>query len=355
MSNDEPRRPATIRNAADQPPPETDWDAEYAAQQSDPETGKHGFLDNGAAKIGCGCVLPALFLFSSFGAASSAFNVPMAIGAAFGTTILIWGLLFAFWLRHAPKWIWIGSLIAIFIFIGLVNIGKFGQQIDALEKDAKTVANVQFDKDGMPIIPKDMDKAGPMSKIMVGLAEKHLAIARRYEADLGALRLETLGDAGKLSAQPAVLSHCPDIGRLKDKIEAYRSAQLSNVKAVSDEIDASDLPDILRSSMRKGYEDTLPSNMDNINLQWDTQRNTLKPLQRMCEILARRKWRAKGSIFEFTSGADMQAYNAATVEVNRQQQLLQKQQAEHMLRVKAKQDEMNKMLEKGGTDKGKLP
>jgi hypothetical protein len=329
MSENEGRRPATVRtNDSPAPPlPETDWAAVYEAQQAgtdDPPPG--GFLNNQFAKIGCGCVVPAIFMMGTcstiaapgaYGIANPAATLGQLTGGFIGGMALVWAPLFLFWLRDQSKWVIGGSFAffaAIFVIIGLAGIGS-GRE--AMVDDLANLSEVQYDAEGNPILTPEMAKKGPMSKLMFDMATEQSAIRKEFEADIAKLGISDMMFADRVAKNPALVRDCDRIHAFKSRIEAYRARNMELIKSAPDRIDKIDVNYSVKTEIKRGAMNRMGQNLESINAEWDMQVNALSPIHRTCQTLARRNWVAQGDMYMFNNRGDLNAFQAAMRDIDR--------------------------------------
>jgi hypothetical protein len=328
MNENEGRRPAVVRTNDSPPPPlpETDWAAVYEAQQAGtdgPPPG--GFLNNQFAKIGCGCVLPAIFLMGtcsavaipgSYGIGDPAAILGQITGGFLGGIVLVWFPLFLFWLRDQSKWVIGGSFAffaAMFVMIGLAAIGK-GRA--AMEDDVTALSQMQYDANGNPILAPGMAGKGPMSKMVVEMANEQAAIRKDFEAEVAKIGVADMMFANRVARTPSLVQDCDRIPAFRTRIEAFRTRNVALIKSVSNRIDALDVSYTVKSDMKRGAMGRMDSNLATINSEWDMQVKALSPIHRTCLILGKHNWTAQGEMYMFNAQADLNSFDAAMREID---------------------------------------
>ena len=322
MDDRNDRKVASIRRG-DATPAETDWAAVYDAQQSEGEAPATGALNNQFAKIGCGCALPALFLFGTLGSlaspssygASPAESVGELTGTVLGGIALVWVPLFLFWLRGSSKWLIGGTFAVIAAIFVLIGLGKIGGGYATTKKDLGALSTVGFDAEGNPVVPKGMAANGPLSKMMVEIVADQNTMRTAYEADMAKLGIDAMMDAAKVSRNAGLTQNCRRFTDFKAVIDVNRARHMSYTQSVPAKIDALDLPSSTKAEIRKGAMARQEVNLRSVERQWDIQEKSLAPLHRSCLILAKRNWKAEGAVFAFFNTADMNAFNGAMAEL----------------------------------------
>jgi hypothetical protein len=350
MSDNEPRRPAVVRtNAEPAPPPApTDWTAVYEEQLSSGDKSEGGFLNNQFAKIGFGCVLPFLFLVTtcssmtrqSYDAMDGATAMGYVAGGAIIGVLLCWAPLFVFWLRDQSKWIIGASFAAITMLFVLLGFAQIGNSRKALEEDAAAISNMQFDKDGNPILAPGLENKGPMTKLIVEQTQRQTEIRTAFEIDIKKSGIEDMMFADRVTRTPSLVQNCGRILELKPAIEGYKKRSLDVIQQTPDRIDELDLSYAMKREMKKGAMDKIAFNTDLIQKQWDLQTKSIDPVHRTCLILSKRNWKAQGALFAFTNQADMNGFNAAMEELDVYNAELEKLSKIHVDDLKASQDKI---------------
>jgi hypothetical protein len=327
MGEDEQRRPAVVRTDAEPAPPPaaTDWTAVYEAQQNAGDGPAGGFLNNQLAKVGCGCVLPLLMLLGtcssmttqSYDSTDPAFAFFSVGGSAFAGILLCWAPLFVFWLRDQSKWIIGASFAAMMMFFVIIGFAKIGNGQKALEKDAATVSNLEFDKDGKPIIAPGTENNGPMSKLMVELTRRHSEIRTAFENDIKKAGIDDMMFADRVARKPSLVQNCDRIVALKPVIEDYRTRSMQIIQSTPEQIDRMDISYSMKREMKRGAMSKQAFNIDLMQKQWDLQAKSLEPIHRTCLILSKRNWQPQGTLFAFSNRADMNGFDAAMKELDR--------------------------------------
>jgi hypothetical protein len=324
MSEPEERKPATIRMGDATPPAETDWNAVYEAQQAEGDAPPGGFLNNQLAKIGCGCAMPALFLLGTcssmtaqraYGGGSQAMMIGELTGGVVAGILLIWFPIFLFWLRDQSKWLIAGSFVLIAGILTVLGLSKIGTGFKAMTEDVSAISDVKFDKEGVPILPPGMSAKGPMSKLMVDMANEQGAIRKELDAEFGKLGIEDMMIANRVVRKPELVKNCARITDADETIEALRLRNKELIKSGPERIEKLDLSYSVKAEMKRGALTNLDGNMNAINAQYDLQLKLLGPIHRTCLILSKRNWTAQGETFLFNNDADLKAFNNAMGEI----------------------------------------
>jgi hypothetical protein len=231
--------------------------------------------------------------------------------------MLIWGVAYFFWLRHFSKWAAIGSFFFLLIFATLVGLGKTGNAVEALKTDTAGLTELEIGKDGKLVIPEGMQGRGPISALVGGLAAKNLAITTEFEAELAATGVVDMFFANKLTAQPRILTNCGSIAAIKPRIEKHRADQKAIINAALVDAEKLDIPSDFKIGFVSGMRSALNNNFGEVDQQWDLHSRSMDAAQSACIVLARRNWRAKGDLFEFTQQRDLDVFNRHNDELNR--------------------------------------
>ena len=321
MTNEKDRSPAYERREGETPSPEvpTDWKAVYEAQLDEGESSsKGGFLENGLAKIGCGCALPLLFLLGTCGSLTDkgrvfnggpAFIAGQVTGMVIVGIMLCWLPLFLFWLRQQSKWIIALSFAAIAGWFAITGLAKIGNDLKATADDAASFADIKFDKDGVPIIPPGMEQKGPMSKFVADLAREQHAIRVDFDAEIKKLNVEDMMLANRVNKNPSLVRNCDRILAFRTKIDAFRQRNVALIENGPQRIDALDAPFGIKDEMKRGYANGRARSVARVSREWQLQSDSMVPLHRSCLILSKRQWQAQGATFAFNNNADMSAFN----------------------------------------------
>jgi hypothetical protein len=323
MSEPEERKPATIRTG-NTPPPETDWAAVYAEQQAEGDAQSGGFLNNQLAKIGCGCALPALLLLGTcggvvsprvYGDGSPAYMMGELTGSVAIGILLVWFPIFLFWLRDQSKWLIAGSFIVITGIFTVLGLSKIGTGHKALTEDVSAISDVKFDKEGVPILPPGMAARGPMSKLLVDMANDQDAIRNALDAEIEKLGVTAMMSAKHVVRKPELVKNCGRIPAADEAIERLRLRNIQLMKSVPERIEKLDLSYNVQADMKRGALASLDRNVNAINAQYDLQLKLLGPIHRTCLILSKHNWTAQGETFLFNNDADLKAFNNAMGEI----------------------------------------
>jgi hypothetical protein len=351
MDENKYRKPATARTDSEpaQQSNEPDWQEIYDQQLAENEAPTGGFLNNQWAKLGCGCALPALFLLGTcssmvtqraYGGGPSAMLIGEMTGTVIAGIILVWVPIYLFWLRDQSKWLIGASFALIAGLFTVLGLSKIGNGHKAMMDDVSAISNVQFDKEGNPILQPGMSAKGPMSKLMVDVATEQFAIRTDFDAELAKLGISDMMFADRVKRNPQLVQNCRRILATKEVIEGYRTRHLTLIRGVPDRIDALDISYVTKANMKRGAVDKLETNVKTVNKQWDIQARTMDPLHRTCLLLSKRNWQAQGTLFAFNSQADLGAFDRAMNEIN---QLNAELQAETQVRVNDVQAQQEKL------------
>jgi hypothetical protein len=321
MTGNENRRPAVVRTDAE-PAPETDWNAVYEAQKADDGKPEGGILNNGFAKIGCGCLLPAIVMLSTCAGTSSASGAggPYLTGYVAGGIIagmlLCWAPLFAFWLRDQGKWIIGISFILFAAIFGIITLSKVGQERQKLMNDMSAVGDVQIDKDGNAVIGEGAASKGPFGKMMVQMMAERDKIYNDYEKTRTDMGLDVLFIANELKKNPKILDNCNLIPTLENNIEEARTKTQALLKGLRDKINAMDYSPSVKADMIRGLGNEQSDNYIMVDKQWGIQQRGIEPTFRACKMLAKRQWTSDGQTFVFQSNDDTAVYNQSITKLN---------------------------------------
>jgi hypothetical protein len=324
MSEPGERKPATIRTGSTPPPAETNWAAVYEAQQAEGDAPPGGFLNNQLAKIGCGCALPALFLLGTcgsvvsprvYGGGSPAYMMGELTGSAAIGILLVWFPIFLFWLRDQSKWLIAGSFIVIAGVFAVLGLSKIGTSFKALEDDVSAISDVKFDNEGNPILPPGMSAKGPMSKLMVDMANEQGAIRKDLDAEIEKLGITDMMSANRVVRNPELVKNCGRITAADQAIERLRARNIQLMKSAPERIEKLDLSYSVKEEMKRGAASSLDRNVNAVNAQFNLQIKLLGPIHRACLILSKRNWTAQGETFQFNNAADLKALNNAMGEI----------------------------------------
>jgi hypothetical protein len=325
MSEPGERKPATIRMGDTPSSEETDWAAVYDEQQAEGDAPPGGFLNNQLAKIGCGCALPALFLLGTcssmtaqraYGGGSQAMIVGELTGGVIAGVILVWFPIFLFWLRDQSKWLIAGSFIVIAGILTVLGLSKIGNGFKAMTDDVSAISDVKFDKEGNPILPPGMAAKGPMSKLMVDMANEQNAIRNALDAEIKKLGITDMMSAKHVVRKPELVKNCGRIPAADEAIERLRLRNIQLMKSVPERIEKLDLSYNVQADMKRGALASLDRNVNAINAQFDLQLKLLGPIHRTCLILSKHNWTAEGETFLFNNDTDLKAFNAAMGEID---------------------------------------
>jgi hypothetical protein len=350
MNENEYRRPAVVRTDSE-PAPETDWNAVYQAQQSDESKPEGGFLNNGFAKIGCGCLLPALMMLGTCaGTTNNAsigpeFMPSYVAGTIIGGLLLCWGPVFAFWLRDQSKWIIGASFIVFAVIFGVGALSKIGGERQKLLDDMSVINDVKFDKDGNAILADGSNPKGPFGKMMVEMIAERDKIFADYEASRAALGINQLFMAADLKKNPKVINNCQGILSLEGKVTEARTKSKAMLEGLRQKVEAMDYSAAIKADMLRGIGASQSANFSIVDKQWDIQQRSITPTYRACTMLAKRQWTNKGQDFIFNSTADMNIFNESVKTLNALDAEAVTLMKNHSDGLKAKKENLNNIMD----------
>lgn len=318
------RRPARVITDNDPLPPEqeTDWEAVYQAQLEETDQPEGGFLNNQLAKIGCGCLLPAIVMVSSCAgqAASSPGDPGMFLAYVAGGVgagmLMGWAPLFLFWLRDQSKWIIGGSFITFAVVLGVGQLAKIGRERQDLVDDFGVIGSMEFDKDGNAIFPKGTRTNGPFGKILVQLAADRDKIYADFESARTKLGVDVLFQANALAKDPKVINNCASIMTLEAEVAKARTMSKSLIEGMRTKIEMMRYSQSVKSDMIRGLEASKAENFAALDQQWDIQQRSIAPTYRACVTLAKRKWQSDGPNFVFSNAADLRIFDNSLATLN---------------------------------------
>jgi hypothetical protein len=354
MTDKEGRRPARVSTDKNPllPEEETDWNAVYLAQQAEPAQPTGGLLDNQAAKIGCGCLLPAIVMMSSCaGQATSSPSSPDMLpayvaGGLIAGMLMGWAPLFVFWLRDQSKWIIGGSFVAFALVLGISQLAKVGREQQKIVDDLSVIGSLEFDKDGNAIFPEGTAAKGPMGKVIIQLAADRDKIHADFIAARTNLGIDALFDAKALAKNSKILSNCANIQMLEAEVVKAQNRSKSLITDMGEKIDNMPYSPSIKSDMRRGLEATKAENLAVLDQQWDIQQRSIAPTYRACVILAKRRWQSDGPNFVFSNAADLGVFNDSLNALNQldnESAALLKNQTD---KIKSGRDNVTKIIDK---------
>ena len=352
MNDQEQRRPATIRrgNAMGS---ESELRSANDAHAPDDGAGSGGIMENKGAKIGCGCILPALFLLGSLGTLASRGNYGASpaqeIGELTGIILtgvaLVWVPIFLFWMRRSSKWLIGGSFALLVAFFAVMGLGKIGSGYSATQKDLSAIGSIGFDAEGNPILPKGMAANGPMAKMMVELVDEQDKMRKAFDADITKLGADAMMDARKVAQNPQLAQNCRRFTDFKTVIDGHRARNMAFAQSIPVKIEALDVPPAARAEIKAGAMAKQDANLRSIKRLWDIQEKSIGPLHRSCLILAKRNWKAQGATFAFFNPSDMKAFNAAMSALKAMDAEIAAINAERISNAKAGQDKIKSLVQ----------
>ena len=315
--------------------------ADDALEDDTDQSDKTSLLDNGALKVGCGCILPILFGLGSLGTvagsragyAGGAEALGIFVGTILAGVLLTWTPFFLFWLRDKKGWIIVASLLLAIGAFTIVGVVKMGAGFGEANEDMRAVSKMKYDENGQPKVTEEMREAGPVSEFLYAAVKEQQALRKKYEADIAALGVDDMMLADKVKQDPGVTRNCDAIWDLGETIEARKAENLQIAKTQIDKIDDLDLASSFKRDFKKGAIESHERNRPGIIRQWDTQKATLPHLHRSCQIIARGQWEAEGELFAFNNQADLSAFSAEMEKIeilNKELAELQKDQKDRL-------------------------
>jgi hypothetical protein len=354
MDDNKYRKPATVRREGDEPASQDiDWQKVYDEQQADGNRSQGGLLDNSAAKIGCGCVVPLLMLLGTCASATTqgsySADTPAAqLGEMTGRiaigALLCWAPLYIFWLREQGKWLIGASFAAVVGFFVLLGLADLGQDRRAMTEDISALSDIKYDADGNPILSPGMANKGPVSKLFYDLAKEQQAIRSEFDAEVNKAGFPDMMLAKKVSKNPALIQNCDRILGFRDVIARYRKRNHELIESAPKRIDELDISAQFAAEMKRGMMSKMEENLADIEAQWDLQDQGIAPLHTTCRILAKRQWQPQGDMFMFNNNADMQAFNRQMAALDTINLKLGEITKKRINRVKAQQDRLKSDL-----------
>ncbi len=237
-------------------------------------------------------------------------------GMSGGGEILGYGILFAvpvcmilyfFFLQGKNTAITIISMVAALLVCGLVMAMKSGSKILAVQDEAKILSQIEFDKSGNLILPPDMDQTNPISKTVTKYATDMAAIQNSVKLDMEASGMTQLFDAQGLSRDDAILRDCARVIALAPKMEKHKEDTIGASDKLRRDVNRLDIEPEMRKGLLEGLNGTGDA-MARLDKMWTLQGDMVKEAHGLCLTLARRNWKAKGGVFNFTSRSDMNSF-----------------------------------------------
>lgn len=261
------------------------------------------------AMIGGGIALillcPALLAFLSFDLMRNALP---ALAVLLGLAAIVWVAAWFLAMRRAALAWKIGTGLAFgAIAILVIALGVGAAQL-AVRRDAAMLRLIHINPAGRPELPPGT-VPGPITRR--GLVFFGKVMDERHNRDGLFIRLgmDRMASASALTAQPELLRDCDRFARAKPELDAADV----RVKAISTQFRA-ELGDLIpnpamRREMMVAYDKGAAAEVADTAQSGQLQRMQLDLAGDLCRLLAPRRWRARGTMFEFTSSSELQRYN----------------------------------------------
>lgn len=235
----------------------------------------------------------------------------MAIG--FGGAVVLAALVYAAgWVSTirdvAPGWkIGIG-LAYLFVALMAVLIATATARI-LLRSDITTASLVRFGGDGEPLVPRG-HYVGPVTRRTLALARELHEQRSQESIALIAVGMDKIGQTWAVVGDPAQIRNCdrfagvkPRIVELEGKLDAAVARYRGDLPALIEE------PALLKASLSDVDRNLSPRSPANRRAHELVDRQ-LDLSGKICTVLARHHWQSNGTMFNFTTKADYDEFNA---------------------------------------------
>lgn len=254
----------------------------------------------------------------------------IVLGIALIAAMVVWaGVYFIFIRRARPRWA-AGLLLGLAGMMLLLTVGTTslaGAVAD--RKDQERIASTELRKviagfldEGARLEirdtrPKARGEPGEIERLVKISMADIAKIARQYEADIGALKLDNL--------TPRELAKA-DLGavqvRLRKAISltvAYRSDLEDAQKRIKARLDASKVSPFSKRLFAQSFGTDFAATQERLDRMLDLQLELIDVTSEQLAFLDRRRggWVVVGDSFAFRTMADVTAYNARAVEIQR--------------------------------------
>lgn len=240
------------------------------------------------------------------------FDVTGHIAAVLGGAMLVAALVFAgTWfltLRHATLgWnVLAGGAMAGVALMSVVVV----LAIDAAgtQADARTVRLIRINGQGEPVLPPGV-KGGPITAATMDFIRQAMTERHSREAVARDLGLDRLANASAVVREPDLLRDCGRFARSAPKIDEMDQAFMARTQAFRTRLGGIVKDPGMRDSFLKGFDDSLGSGVADMRDANRVTHSLFDQAGPLCTLLAARHWKPMGSMFMFTSPADLAAFN----------------------------------------------
>jgi hypothetical protein len=232
-----------------------------------------------------------------------AFARIVAVGVGTVAAAILWGVAWFATIRHSSLGWKLGSFALIWL-AGVVTLDRcIDRSYRAMKNEMGAVSDIKLDPEGRPALPEKTGNLGPITSMLSGFFKATNDDMIKTESQIGGLNLEILNDAYRTQADPSVVENCERADKGKPLVRDFAKRQTSRAAELKAKAEAMWLPEadkaaLIKTVVRHGGATRLAELAEIQAKMFDEWRVR-------CTILQRGNWKAWGSMFQFTSPADL--------------------------------------------------
>lgn len=298
----------------------------------------------------------AMFFSGRFGSLEG-LNAATVSGAAFGSTLVVYLIVYFALLRKRGALIGVSAFLLIFIatLIGklealdqekaqaLKGAAIMEKQLNALKTATDATGKIDFRPEQAPELTGDQAQLQAFLRDYWGTI---VASQNEYVAALAASGWNGILDPARLSKDAQLTESRAIIGKAKALVDKYRAQTIALIESAPAKIDKLDATSDFKRGMLVGYNRGLENTRASIGRHWDLEAMILKEIEHEIDLLDRRRgnWSVKNGKIVFNSNQDLQAYRSYLAKVDEYAAEQDKLQKERLAGAQQKLNEFKEAL-----------
>jgi hypothetical protein len=227
-----------------------------------------------------------------------------------GMTLLVWGAVFYFFLRHGNLWIALAAFVLMLIAALAGSTYKFviERQDTAVESRSAKI-NMYKAMYGLKSYDPSILTKTPVAMATYAFRNKILADRKDFDDAFVRLNVEQVTRQAGLNKGSAVLDDCGRFNELATLASRNKTRTHAHAATLAKDLAAADMRDSVRDVITKEMDTAKAITLPAEDRLWDLQVKMAGTFSAMCRAFAPRRWVNTNGLFQFTNAGDMNAYN----------------------------------------------
>ncbi|RYE01932.1 MAG: hypothetical protein EOP61_09870 [Sphingomonadales bacterium] len=234
---------------------------------------------------------------------------------------------------------WIAGSLAILLGAGTLAGYLTHRQYEAsVRQDPSSFADLAFSPAGAPILPRDVEARGPISRLFAASVQADGNERREFDAAMAKLGMGNLNSPYLLTQNPQTIAQCGELESVKALANGQAAKRAERKQAIGQAIDSATLDASLKQAIRAI---AAPAGGDALQAN---QLAGIDATAQLCALLAKRGWYNDNGYFGFNSGGDAVRYKALQARRAALASEGEKLDKDAVTRIKAEQEKVQAAL-----------